>query len=281
MDVDALSAFLAIHRHGGFSQAALALRRTQPAISRRIALLEDELGVPLFERTSGGPRLSEAGKVLLPHAERVLAALHDAEAAVRALATAQAGPVTLAVVGTLAGPMLTRVLKGFAARYPGVTLSLRTATSVEVSDLVRRGEATIGLRYGSGRSADLANDRIGAEVLGVACAAEHALAGQPIDRLEALAGARWLAFPELPGRREFAASHIFALFRTHGLGEPDWLPVDSLTAQKRLVEAGYGLALLGIGGIAEELAAGTLDRIYVGDLTASLDIVAPGEASAR
>ena len=62
MDSDALDTFLTVHRKGGVSNAARALHRSQPAISRRIALLERELGVPLFERVAGRTRLSDAGR---------------------------------------------------------------------------------------------------------------------------------------------------------------------------------------------------------------------------
>ena len=72
MDSDALLTFLTVHRRGGISNAAKALRRSQPAISRRIALLEQELGVPLFERIAGRTMLSDAGRVMVPYAERRL-----------------------------------------------------------------------------------------------------------------------------------------------------------------------------------------------------------------
>ena len=74
MDSDALNTFLVVHRRGGISNAAKALHRSQPAISRRIALLEQELGVPLFERIGGKTRLSDAGRVMVPYAERAVAA---------------------------------------------------------------------------------------------------------------------------------------------------------------------------------------------------------------
>src|SRR5215475_8932887 len=74
VDSDALNTFLTVHRRGGVSNAARALHRSQPAISRRIVLLEQELGVPLFERISGRTRLSDAGRVLIPYAERAVAA---------------------------------------------------------------------------------------------------------------------------------------------------------------------------------------------------------------
>ena len=79
MDSDALNTFLIVHRRGGISNAAKALHRSQPAISRRIALLEQELGVPLFERVAGRTRLSDAGRVMVPYAERAVAAAQDAE----------------------------------------------------------------------------------------------------------------------------------------------------------------------------------------------------------
>ncbi|MFG3594147.1 LysR family transcriptional regulator [Bradyrhizobium sp. RDI18] len=116
MDSDALLTFLTVHRRGGISNAAKALHRSQPAISRRIALLEQELGVPLFERITGRTTLSDAGKVLVPHAERAVAAAQDAENAVRALARPDLGPVALAVVGTLAGGRLSAVLQALRGR---------------------------------------------------------------------------------------------------------------------------------------------------------------------
>jgi DNA-binding transcriptional LysR family regulator len=274
MDSDALNTFLVVHRRGGISNAAKALHRSQPAISRRIALLEQELGVPLFERVAGRTMLSDAGRVMVPYAERAVAAAQDAENAVRALARPDSGPVALAVVGTLAGGRLSIIMKRFVNEHPGVDLTLRTATSAEVSALIRRGEATIGLRYERDRSDDLDCELLFAEPLQVVCAPDHPRAGRRVAGLVDLRGERWIAFPEVPGRREISASHVFALFQTCGLGEVDWTPVDSLTAQKRLVEAGLGIALLSQSNAAEELRSAALSTIGVRDLAASQDIVA-------
>jgi DNA-binding transcriptional LysR family regulator len=274
MDSGALSTFLTVHRRGGISNAAKALHRSQPAISRRIALLEQELGVPLFERVAGRTILSDAGRVMVPYAERAVAAAQDAENAVRALARPNSGPVALAVVGTLTGGGLSTIMKRFATEHPDVDFTLRTATSAEVSALIRRGEATIGLRYGQDRSRDLDCELLFAEPLQVVCASDHARAGRRVAKLVELRGERWIAFPEVPGRREISASHVFALFQTHGLGEIEWTAIDSLTAQKRLVEAGFGIALLSQSNVAEELASSTISTIRVGDLAASLDVVA-------
>ncbi|TWI09661.1 LysR family transcriptional regulator [Bradyrhizobium daqingense] len=273
MDSDALNTFLAVHRRGGISNAAKFLHRSQPAISRRIALLEQELGVPLFERVAGRTRLSDAGRVLIPYAERAVAAAQDAEQAIRALTKRNVGPVSLAVTGTLADGRLSTIMKRFAKENPAVTLSLRTATSAEVSDLIRRGEATIGLRYNTDRAGDLTCEQVLHEPLQVVCAPDHPRAGQRVKRLAELGRERWIAFPEIRGRREIAAAHVFALFLTRGLGEVDWTAVDSLTAQKRLVEAGFGLALLAKSHVAEELRASSIATIAVSDLDAHQDVV--------
>src|SRR3569832_1120069 len=125
VDSEALNTFLPVYRSGGVSNAAKVLHRSQPAISRRIALLEDELGVPLFERIAGRTRLSDAGRVMVPYAVRAVAATQDAENAVRSLVRANAGPVALAVVGMLSGGRFAAIMKRFAREHPDVELTLR------------------------------------------------------------------------------------------------------------------------------------------------------------
>lgn len=106
------------------------------------------------------------------------------------------------------------------------------------------------------------------------CAPDHPRAGRRIRKLADLRGERWVAFPLVPERPEITAAHVFALFQAHGLGEIAWTPVDSLTAQKRLVEAGLGIALLAQSNAADELKSSALKTIAVGDLNASQDVVA-------
>src|SRR5262249_10236798 len=147
LEFNQVEAFLAIVRGRGFSRAASSLHLSQPAISRRIQLLELELNAPLFERLGSGVVLSEAGQAFLPHAEALVARAQDARDAVDAVRGSDVGVVTLALVGTLASSGLTAHLRRFREAHPGIDLRLRTALSAEVSALVRRGEATLGLRY--------------------------------------------------------------------------------------------------------------------------------------
>ncbi|MCE9648739.1 MAG: LysR family transcriptional regulator [Parvibaculum sp.] len=274
MDSDALHTFVTIHRAGGFSPAAERLGRSQPAISRRIALLEGELGMPLFERVSGGVALSQAGRVLLPYAERVLAALKDTSDALSALRSGDGGPIAIATVGTLASTSLTAVLKRFARQFPKVEISLRTAVSTEVSELVRSGEATVGLRYFDDPSPDLIGVALRPERLVIACAPKHPLAGKRVRSLRELRDEKWVAFLDAQIRRDPSAGNVFAQFLTRDVANIQWMPVDSLTAQKRLIEAGFGISLLPESSIAEERKTKALAVISVGDLKAANPVTA-------
>jgi len=272
MDIDEVRTFLVIAESGGFSRAGQRLHRSQPAISRRIGLLEQELGAPLFERIRGRARLTDAGRAFLPHAEAAMAALKDGRDAVRDLGGRAGGAVSLALVGTLADTQIVDVLRRFTRRQKTVRLELRTASSAEVSDLVRRGEATLGLRYFAGDRPDLVEERIGAEAMLVVAAAGHHLAGRRIRDPRDLKGERWVGFPPTPGDRE-SSGHVLArqLLRA-GLDGADLTLIDSLTAQKRLAQAGFGLALVPQSSVREELRTGVLAALDVPAMRTTIPI---------
>ncbi len=273
MELDQVEAFVAIVRRGGFTRAGTALHLSQPAISRRIQMLEHELGAPLFERVRSGVLLTEAGRALLPHAEAVLASVQDARAAVDALREKDRGTVTLALVGTLASSTLTDRLRLFRERHPAIDLRLRTALSREVSALVRRGEATLGLRYDPDPDADLLSLRVHDERMVVVARPGHGLARAARVSAKALAAERWVTFPSRPGGppEPYSSALAQALARWR-LDAAERVPIDSLTAQKRMVEAGFGLALLPESSVQDELRAGSLRALRVAGLRASLRV---------
>ena len=271
MDVDEIRTFVSIAQLGGFTRAAGRLNRSQPAISRRIGLIEQELGAPLLERVRGGVKLTEAGRAFLPFAEAVLAAIEDGREAVRATVSEQQGAVSLALVGTLADTHIVDVLRQFARRSKSVNLDLQTASSTEVSDLVRRGEATLGLRYFDNAHPDLVSRVVGAEALLVVCSADHPLAGKRIRSAQQLAGERWVAFPAARGRESFGRVLERQLVSA-GLDGAAVTLIDSLTAQKRLVEAGFGIALVPESSVRDELRLGTLKRLDAPELRTTVPV---------
>jgi DNA-binding transcriptional LysR family regulator len=274
MDIDEIRTFLAIAESGGFSRAGQRLHRSQPAISRRIGLLEQELGAPLFERMRGRARLTDAGRAFLPHAEAAMAALKDGRDAVDDLGGGTGGTVSLALVGTLADTHIVDVLRRFARRQRTVRLELRTASSAEVSDLVRRGDATLGLRYFASNRLDLVEQSVGGEAMLVVAAAGHRLAGPRLRDARALAGERWVGFPPSPGDRDSSGHVLGRQLARAGLDGADITLIDSLTAQKRLAQAGFGLALVPESSVRDELRTGALVALDVPAMRATIPITA-------
>ena len=132
------------HRNLNISQAAAALHITQPALSRQLRLLEEELGTELFLRNRTRlVRLSDAGSKLVMMAEDALQSAQNIMVAAREYSARQEGTLTIATTHTQARYALPRVLRRFSQRYPDVRVSLRQGTPVEVSHLVASGSADI------------------------------------------------------------------------------------------------------------------------------------------
>ena len=274
MELDHVEAFVAIVRKGGFTRASAALHLSQPAISRRVRLLEHELGAPLFERLGRGVVLTEAGRAFLPHAEALLASMRDGLEAVAALRGTDRGAVTHAVVGTLASTTLSERLRELREAYPGIDLRLRTALSAEVSALVLRGDAALGLRYEIDPHPDLASAVVHEERLIPVCSPHHRFAHMRRVSARELAGERWIGFPARPDVASEPYSSAFeGRLAACGLGGAEIVPIDSLTAQKRMVEAGFGLALLPESSVGEELRAGTLRPLPAPAMKVTIPIV--------
>ncbi len=274
MELTEIEAFVTINRVGGFTRAATILCVSQPAISRRIELLERELGAPLFERLSTGVCLTEAGRAFLPYAQQILAAMHDGAEAVRALEEEVQGSITLALVGTLASTPLTGQLQAFREAYPHVRLLLRTARSDEVSELVQQGEALLGLRYFADPHASIRSLPVMNEPLQVVSAAHSRLVVDSPTEPAALQGVPWVGFPADTGSsgEPFARILTRQLLR-HGLEDAEMICTDSLTAQKRLIEADFGVGLLPASSIEEELRLGTLRILPVAALQTSVPVM--------
>jgi DNA-binding transcriptional LysR family regulator len=271
MNLHELQTFVSIARLGGVTRAAGQLHRSQPAITRRVKLLEEQLGAPLLERGPGGSLLTEAGRTFLPYAESVLAALRDGAEAVRALEGADHGVVSLAIVGTLAGTTIVEQLRRFSAEHRNARLELRTANSFEVSDMVRRGEVSLGVRYFADSCPELISQQIAEERILVVCSAQHKWAGKRLRDPEQLRIDQWFALPMTRHRGSFAHLVARQLASAH-LDDAPVMVIDSLTAQKRLIEAGIGIALLPESIIQEELRLGTLRIIDISRLQTTVPI---------
>jgi DNA-binding transcriptional LysR family regulator len=123
MDPQQLSAFIAVAETGSFTRAANRLHLTQPAISKRIYLLEGYLGNSLFDRIGKRVNLTEAGRVLLPHAHKILRDIEDTSIALQNLSDSVSGRLILASSHHVGLHRLPPILKQFSAQFPDVLMS--------------------------------------------------------------------------------------------------------------------------------------------------------------
>jgi DNA-binding transcriptional LysR family regulator len=242
MELRDLRYFVAVAQHRNFSRAAEALHVSQPALSEQVRKLEDELGAPLFERTSRGARLTDAGEALLPQARSVLAQADVAAETVRTVAHGVAGTLTLGFIDSAALAILPPLIRGFSQRYPNVKLRLRELGTRQQIEAVERGEIDVGIVRGPVWNAQLAGRRIATESLFVALPAGHRLAGETTVHLSALREDGFITYP--PERGAALYEETLRLCHTAGF-EPRIVQVASeISTICAMVAAGLGVAIV-------------------------------------
>jgi DNA-binding transcriptional LysR family regulator len=145
MTLQQLTYFLAAAERGSFSAAAEELHMAQPSLSEQVRRLEAELGVSLFARAGRGLALTEAGRLLVPHAERTLAEAAEAADAVREVRDLRSGTVSFGTFGSAHHYLLSGLVQEFRQRYPQVRVRVLGQNSAEVADAVREGDLEAGL----------------------------------------------------------------------------------------------------------------------------------------
>ncbi len=203
-----LRVFLAVAQQQNFSRAGEAVGLTQPAVSRSITDLEQQLGVQLLHRSTRDVELSDAGRLLQGRATRVLDELDAALLEVRGLATQRHGRVRVASSPTLSAHLMPECIARCAQQHPGLQLQLLDRIQQGALDSVRAGEVDFGVVIDPTEPEDLHCEAILSEPFCLVCPADHALArrrevhwrdlaGHPLVLLDHASGSRRLIDREL------------------------------------------------------------------------------------
>lgn len=238
-----LRCFLAVGEELHFGRAALRLHMTQPPLSRQIQLLEHEIGVRLFDRTSRSVRLTPAGRALLPEAARLLRLAAAAAADARRVAAGEAGTLTLGFTGGAGYELLPRLVALLSAELPGIDLVLRELRTADQMEALAAGRLDAGLLR-------LPIDRTGLDLL---CIARDRLllaapAAHPVARRrkpptpQDLDGAPTIMFASAENR--FLADLVAGLFRLAAVEPRIVQHVNQIHTALGLVSAGIGLAVV-------------------------------------
>ncbi|MEU9305883.1 LysR family transcriptional regulator [Streptomyces sp. NPDC048269] len=232
--------FLRVARLDSFTAAARSLGYTQSAVSRQIQVLEDEWGTPLFDRLPRGVRLTEAGRILLPHAEAVGERLRTARAELDVLRSLGAGRLRIGAFSTADAALLPRALAAFRSRHPAVAVTRTEGPSAKHLALLAAGDLDLAvIADTSGRPPQgCTPHHLLDERMYVALPGGHRLAGRTDVRLAELADEEWIAGGTRP-EETLMRSALEGGFRPRtGFVAADWI------AKQGFVAAGLGVTLI-------------------------------------
>jgi LysR family transcriptional regulator, low CO2-responsive transcriptional regulator len=243
-----LRTFAAVARHGTFVRAAEELHLTPPAVSMQIKELEDEVGLPLFDRAPRAVTLTMTGEYLLVYVRRVLSTLKEADDAMARLRGAQVGRINIGMVST-ATYFLPRVLARFRAEHRGVEMRLQVGNREQLVRQLQDAEVDLAVMGRPPRDLAARAEPFAAHPHAIIAAPAHPLAAKREIPVSALAGEEFIVREEGSGTR--AAMEQF--FHEHHINPPRIMEMTSNETIKQAVIAIMGLAFLSLHTAALEI----------------------------
>jgi DNA-binding transcriptional LysR family regulator len=211
MELRQLRAFVAVASLLHFGHAARSLHITQPALSQRIRGLEHELHTVLLIRTTREIHLTDAGRTLLPYAQRLVDLEDRALGEMGALMTGRSGRLRIGYYATSSPKLTTQLVKEFRTKYPGVTVEPSHASSALNLERLRKGDIDIGVvRLPMYDLEGVDVHVIETEPYVVALPSDHPLCREPAVDLNNLKDDLWVMYPRAgnPGHFDYLVSSI-------------------------------------------------------------------------
>jgi len=249
-DIPSIRAFASIAEYGSFSKAAESLHITQPAISKRIALLEENLSEKLFDRLGRKIILTEIGQALLPKCKHILETIEEAALLANNMGGKIEGILRLGTSHHIGLHHLPPVIREFGQRHNNVELELHFMSSEQVCEKVLQAELDMGIITLPLSSSDaLITKSIWIDKLRVVVGNNHELAEQKKVDLKTLSGFNAL----LPEKGTYTHNIIEKLFFDNGLAMTTKLSTNYLETIKMMVSVGLGWSILPQTMIDEDL----------------------------
>jgi DNA-binding transcriptional LysR family regulator len=264
MNLHYLRVFLTVAEHEHITRASEELIISQPAVTKTIQHLEQEVGLELIERHGRRIALTHAGRVLHKYARRVFALEREMEDALAALRDVEAGEVTLAASMTTGVYLLPPIVALFRSRYPQVNLQISILNSSEIVEQTLSWNLDFGLVEGdaSALPAELEVEVFDHDELVLVISPHHHWRGVQALNPEELGKGELLLREQGSGIREV----IEHALRQHDVHIRPLLTVPDNEAIKQMVLSGVGAAIVSALAVQRELAAGDLLRIPIAGL---------------
>jgi DNA-binding transcriptional LysR family regulator len=254
--------FRSVAQHLNFSRAAEELLLTQPAVTQQIKALEEELGIPLFDRGGGRIALTPGGVALLPFAEKMKILGEDAVAAVAEAYGQQAGELSLGASQTISQYLLPMLIAGFLKRNPKIQLKARSGNTDAMLEALVAGQIQLALIEGPEHRKDVHIEPFMEDHMVLVVPAAHEWANHEVS-LEDLKKQPLLMREFGSGSRRVVEQALTAAgLKTKELTIS--MELDSTEGLLNAVEAGLGVTFVSRWAVRNQLALGTakLARVH-------------------
>ena len=254
MEISQLRTLIHVSELGSLSKAADRLNIAQPALSRQVRMLEEELGARLFDRHGRGMVPTEAGREVLAHANRVLKELEEIRVCVADEDAPLRGHVSIGMPPTVADILAEPVVDAFAIKHPEATLRIVSAYSAYLLDWLHRGEVDIAILFETKPVHSLRSEHLIEEMLHLIGPASEELDPLRPIRFSDLATKRLL----LPSVGHGLRNIIEKCSKDAGFDLIVSIEADSYSTLKDLVKSGHGVTILPIAPIHRDIQANSL-----------------------
>lgn len=261
-----LQVFSVVARRRSFVRAAEELHLTPPAVSMQIKQLENQLGLPVFERGASEVRMTAAGEYFLVHARKILGTLKESEDLVARLRRVETGRLCLGMLST-AKYFLPHLLSTFLREHPGVEVTLIEGNREQLIERIQRNEVDLAVMGRAPGELEARAEVIGVHPLGIVAAPHHSLAQMDDVPVERLASEGFVIRESGSGAR----ASMEAFFRDAHIRPPILMQMSSNETIKQAVIAGMGLAFLSLHTTASEIERDTLRVLRVAGLPVMRD----------
>ncbi|WP_158939105.1 LysR family transcriptional regulator [Burkholderia sp. S171] len=268
-----LHAFTTIVDSSSLGRAAEVLHVTQPALSRTIKRLEEELGAPLFERHSKGMQLTAIGEALLPHATLLLHEADNAREEIDAIRGLAKGTIRVGAVASIATLVLPLAVSGVLARWPNLRVQIIEGVWDRLADSLLKQEIDLALSMAVPDTDEITaiSDCCWEDTSYVVAALDHPLRANPALCLADTLDQQWCVPPRGTGPFE----HMQRVFAEHGLPMPEIaVETRSITVLKSLVTRAGFLSWMASPMYDTESAAGVFDTLPIPGLIARRTLTA-------
>ena len=253
--------FATVARQLSFTRAARELHLTQPAVSQQVKLLEQEVGLPLFEQVGRKVHLTDAGAELLRYADQLGDVLREASESLAAMRGLKRGVLKLGAVST-AMYFTPSLLSAFTAEYPQVTIKFSVGNRLEAIAQLAGNDVDLVIMGRSPRELDTIAEPFAKHPFVIIASPAHPLAGKRRVRLKQLAGENFIIREEGSGTRA-SMEHVF---RDRGVTFRASMEAGSNETIKQSVMAGMGISFISLYTIGLELQTGKLAALDVAGL---------------